>query len=461
MKQLSRICVLTLLVCSRLAFAQINTGKISGTVADKTGAAIVNASVRAVKDGTGVVTQTHTTQNGDYLLNFLLPGTYTVAAEKDGFQKSIISGVNVTAGGNIRVNVPLLVGKVSEVVQVEANPIAVATETSELSQTFSYKDLDSLPNIDRNPLYQLNLMPGANNDVGSRNYGNNGNENGSAVGQTRPQLASLGGVDANANSVYIEGIFNREPQNGYIGLTPPIEGIQEVQVYTGKYNAEFGFSGSAVINIVTKSGTNRFHGAIFEFLRNNATDAHNYFATSATPFHHNQFGGAIGGPIFKNKLFFFADYQGTKFNQSNPEYTTAPTAKMIQGDFSELYDSTQPADDAGNPYGQLYNPYTRTFDSQSGQVTGAMPYPNNVIPQSQWDPASAKINATKIFGVANLPGISNNLYYLGSNRQSVSQGDGRLDYDLSERNRIFFRYSILNSPYGRGLIQPVYHDFQP
>jgi len=139
-------------------------------------------------------------------------------------------------------------------VKVEANSIGIATETSELSQTFSHEELDKLPNIDRNPLYQMNLIPGANNDVGSGNYGSNGGENGSAIGQTRPQLASIGGVDANANTIYIEGVPNREPQNAYISITPPIEGVQEVQVYTGKYNAEFGFSGSAVVNIVTKSG---------------------------------------------------------------------------------------------------------------------------------------------------------------------------------------------------------------
>ncbi len=445
MKLLRWMCLLTLATCSQLMFAQMNTGKIAGTIVDPSGATVAGATVRATEDGTGIVTQTRTEQDGGYLVNFLQPGTYSLQVEISGFQKSVISGVVVTAGGDTRIQVSLKVGSASEVVKVEANPIEVATDTSELSQTFSSKDLDSLPNIDRNPLYQLNLMPGANNDAGSGNYGSNGNENGSAVAQTRPQLASLGGVDANANSVYIEGVFNREPQNAYIGLTPPIEGIQEVQVFTGKYNAEYGFSGSAVINIVSKSGTNQFHGALFEFLRNNATDARNYFATSSTPFQRNQYGGAIGGPILKDKLFFFADYQGTQFNQSNPEYTSAPTPKMITGDFSELYDPTQPNDTAGNEYGQLYDPSTRTFDSTTGTVTGATPYANNMIPSTAWDSAATKMNAAKVFGVANLPGISNNLYYLGSVRQSVNQGDARLDYDLSQRNRTFFRYSILNS----------------
>jgi hypothetical protein len=445
LKLLRWMCLLVFVVCPQFMPAQINTGKVIGVVTDKTGAVVMGARVHAVEDGTAVATDTETTADGAYLLNFLLPGAYSIAVEKDGFEKALTLRVIVNAGSSVRLDVPLQVGKSTEVVQVEASPIAIATETSELSQTFGYKDLDALPNIDRNPLYQLNLMPGANNDAGSGNYGSNGNENGSAVGQTRPQLASLGGVDANANSVYIEGVFNREPQNAYIGLTPPIEGIEEVQVYTGKYNAEFGFSGSAVINIVTKAGSDKFHGALFEFLRNNATDARNYFATDTTPFQRNQFGGAIGGPILRNKFFFFADYQGTQFHQSAPEFTTAPTQKMIQGDFSELYDPTQPKDGAGNEWGQIYNPFTRTFDGTTGQVTGATPYADNIIPRTSWDSSASKMNAAKIFGVANLPGVSNNLYYLGSNKQSVNQGDGRIDYEASERQRIFYRYSILNS----------------
>jgi hypothetical protein len=249
-----------LAVCPQLILAQMNTGKIVGFVLDSSGAAIAGATVRATEDGTGVVTQTRTEASGEYLLNFLQPGTYTVVVEAAGFQKSVTNSKVVVAGGSARVQVSLKVGKASDSVTVSANPIEVATETSELSQTFDFKQLDTLPNIDRNPLYQLNLIPGANNDSGSGNYGNNGNENGSALGQTRPQLASIGGVDSNANSVYIEGVFNREPQNAYIGVTPPSEGIEEVQVFTGKYNAEYGFSGSAVINIVSKAGTNKFHG---------------------------------------------------------------------------------------------------------------------------------------------------------------------------------------------------------
>jgi Carboxypeptidase regulatory-like domain len=436
-----------LLLGGSIVQAQINTGRISGTVRDASGAVIPEARVVATNDATGATAPTQSSGSGDYLVNFLIPGTYRVAAEKQGFQRSVVADVVVNAGGITHIDLNLALGAVQQAVEVIANPLTVSTETSELSKTFSYKDIDQLPNIDRNPLYQMNLLPGANNDAGSGNYGANGGENGSAVGLTRNQTVSLGGVDANANSVFIEGIFNREPQNAYIGLVPPIEAIQEVQVYTGKYNAEFGFSGSAVVNIVTKSGSNEFHGALFEFLRNNAADAKNFFAQDVTPFRRNQFGGAMGGPVLKNKLFFFGDYQGTRFSTSSPGFTTVPTDKMYNGDFSELYDLTQPKDAAGNAYGQIYDPFSRVFDS-NGNVVSATPFAGNIIPASRFDPAAAKMNADKIFGVANRPGLGGNIYYLYRNTQTVDQGDGRMDYNFSDRDRFFFRYSRLNSVNG-------------
>ncbi len=439
------LCAIVLLVGSPLCLAQINTGKMSGFVTDSSGAVITNVPVTATNDGTGVVTQTTTLDNGEYLINFLVPGTYHVDVEKQGFQKAVRTNVVVDAGGTNRVDFTLLVGDTGQTVEVQANTINVATESSELSQTFSHQELDALPNLDRNPLYQMNLIPGANNEVGSGNYGTNGGENGSAVGQTRPQLASIGGVDSNANSVYVDGVPNREPQNAYISVTPPIEGVQEVEVYTGKYNAEFGFSGSAVVNITTRSGSNQFHGAAFEFLRNEATDALNYFAVGVpkTPFRKNQFGGAIGGPILKDKLFFFADYQGSLLYSSSPAFTTAPTSRMLTGDFSELYVPGQ-VDDAGNTYGQVYDPNTRAVDS-NGNVIGATPFAGNIIPQSRWDSSSTLMNSAKIFGVANLPGISQNLQYLYNNHQSAHQADARLDYNPTSVDRIFFRYTVLDA----------------
>lgn len=434
---------IALFVLSLTLHAQINTGRITGTITDSGGAAIAGATVRAVNQQTGVATAVETQESGSYLVNFLIPGQYTVEVEAQGFERKLEKNLAISAGVAARLDVTMQVGEVRQSVEVQANPVAVNTESAELSQTFGYKALDRLPNVDRNPLYQLNLMPGANNGGGSGNYGSNGGENGSAVGLTRPQLSSIGGVDANANGVYIEGIFNREPQNAYIGVVPPLEGIQELQVFAGKYDAEYGFSGSAVINVITKSGTNDFHGAAFEYLRNNATDALNYFASEATPFRRNQFGGAVGGPIRKNKLFFFADYQGTLFRTSNYEYTSAPTAKMYGGDFSELYSLAPPAG-ADSSYGQLYDPFSRVFDG-NGNVISAAPFAGNLIPASRFDGAAARMNADHIFGNANLSGLTNNLYYLYRNVQNAHQADGRVDFNATDKHRLFYRYSVLNA----------------
>ena len=436
--------VLFSLIIAPPSKAQINTGRITGNVLDASGGAMAEATVRAISEETGVVTTTRSAGAGDYLLNFLVPGRYHVEAEKAGFRKAVQLGAVVNAGGVTRIDFSMPVGEVRQSVEVAANPLLVATETSELSQTFSKTDLDRLPNLDRNPLFQMNLMPGANNGRGSGNYGTNGGENGSAVGETRPQIASLGGVNANANSVFIEGIFNREPQNAYIGVAPPIEGVQEVQVYTGKYNAEYGFSGSAVVNVVTRSGGNELHGSAFEYLRNDALNARNFFSAGKTPFHRNQFGGSLGGPIRKNKLFFFGDYQATYQVSSSSAFTSVPSDRMYNGDFSELYAVKQGTDGAGNPYGQLYDPATRQFNAQ-GKVMAATPFAANIIPRSRWDPVALKMNDAFLWGKANRPGIENNLYYFNRSRQVPHQADGRVDYNVSSKDRFFYRYSVLNA----------------
>lgn len=445
MKRMGVLCAIALFAAA-CCFGQVNTGKISGFVSDASGAMIPGVPVTAVNDSTGVSTTGSSSETGEYLLNFLVPGSYRVKVEQPGFKTVVRSGLIVNAGVTSRVDFALPVGDTVQTVTVQSNSITVATENSELSQSFSLQEVQALPNLDRNPLYQMNLIPGANSDAGSGNYGANGGENGSAVGQSRPQLASIGGVDSNATAVYIEGVPNREPQNAYISLTPAIEAVQELQVYTGKYNAEFGFSGSAVVNISTKSGGDQFHGAVFEFLRNEASDALNYFDGGATktPFRRNQFGGALGGPIFRQKLFFFGDYQGTKVYSSSPGYTTAPTAKMLTGDFSELYVPGQ-VDDAGNTYGQIYDPRTRVFDKDGNLISAPIPFAGNVIPEAQWDAAAKAMNAAKIFGVANRPGISQNLYFLSTNRQTAHQGDGRIDFNRTPKDRMFFRYSALDA----------------
>ena len=285
------VVLLGLLVWPCALRAQINSGTIAGFVSDPSGASIPDAAIVASDLATKTETRAVTLQDGNYLVNYLVPGTYQVQISKPGFITRVETNVEVTAGHTVRLDFKLTVGQVQQSVEVQANPVAVDTENSEEKYTFSSSTLDALPNIDRNPLFQLNLMPGASNGPSTGNYGTNGGEDGSAVGLTNPQLAAFGGMDANANTIYLEGIPAREPQNGYIGLVPPEDDIEELDVYTGKYDAEDGFSASGVINVVTKSGTNRFHGDAFEYVENDKLNAIPFFATSTTPFQRNQFGG--------------------------------------------------------------------------------------------------------------------------------------------------------------------------
>jgi hypothetical protein len=422
----------------------MNSGTIAGFVSDPSGASIPEAAIVATDVATHTATRAVTLPDGNYLLNYLVPGTYEIQISKSGFITSVETNVEVTAGHTVRLDFKLTVGQVQQSVQVQANAVAVDTENSEEKYTFGSTTLEALPNIDRNPLFQLNLMPGASNGPSTGNFGTNGGEDGSAVGLTNPQLAAFGGMDANANTIYIEGIPAREPQNGYIGLVPPEDDVEELDVYTGKFDAEYGFSASGVINVVTKSGTNKFHGDAFEYLENDKLNAIPFFATSATPFKRNQFGGSVGGPIMKDKLFFFANFQRTPDLQANPVIASAPDALMYGGNFSELYDPSQGTDAAGNTYGQLYNPYTRVFDAQGNQVS-VQPFSGNIIPPSLWDPVAKNMAAAQVFGLANRPGIANNFYYLNDIRQYSNQGDGRVDYSVSDTTKMFFRYSALGA----------------
>ena len=422
-----------LLVCSAIGLAQINTGKISGFVTDSSGALVTNVPVTATNDTTGVVTRTITTDTGEYLLNFLVPGTYHVEVEKQGFQKAIRSSVIVDAGGTNRVDFSLMVGDTGQTVEVQANSVNIATETSELSQNFSHQELDTLPNLDRNPLYQMNLIPGANNEVGSGNYGTNGGENGSAIGQSRPQLASIGGVDANANSIYIDGVPNREPQNAYISLTPGSKVCRKWRctpanimrsLVSPAARSSTSPPGPATINSTARR-------LIFFAMKPPTLSTILPVDSLRRPFGEINSEAPWAGPSEKTSCFSLPTTRARSCTPALAGFTTAPTAKMLTGDFSEFYVPGQ-VDDAGNTYGQIYDPNTRLFDA-NGNVISATPFVGNVIPQSRWDPSGAAINAAKVFGVANLPGIGQNLGYLYNNSQTVHQADGRLDFNRTSR----------------------------
>jgi hypothetical protein len=213
----------------------------------------------------------------------------------------------------------------------------------------------------------------------------------------------------------VDGVHNTEPLNAYISITPPLDSINEFKVETSNPTAEFGSFGGAIINLTTKSGTNSYHGEVFDFIRNDALNARDFFAETRSPYKSNQFGGTLGGPIIKNKLFFFVSYQQLLANQGQTNVLTVPTALQRQGVLTE----------GGQPtiYEQL----------------GGQPFPNNTIPVSRMDPVAEKV--ANIFPLPNLPGLANNFVDNTVNTDNVPQGDIKIDYQASPRDHVFGRES--------------------
>ncbi len=314
--------------------AQVTTADIVGTVTDQSGASVTGASVVATDVGTGITAKTVTTEAGNYEFTLLQVGTYRVSVQSTGF-KRYSSEVTLAAGDRARVNASLTLGQASETVEVSAVTPALATDTSEIGNLITSQATQDLPLNGRNVLNLITLSPGVTGGLG----------NGLASG-TRPDdrrqgsnFAANGQSDENNNNL-IDGMDNNERLIGSVGVRPSIDAIEEVRVLTNLYTAEISRSAGGVVDLITKSGSNNFHGTAYEFLRNDVLDARDYFATSGPKpeLRQNQFGGSLGGPIVRNKTFFFGDYEGFRRVFGLTQTSTVPTAyeEAHPGDFSDL-----------------------------------------------------------------------------------------------------------------------------
>lgn len=312
-------------------WAQISTGTIIGVVEDRTGAVVPNAGVTVTQTATGETRQTVTTGGGEFNVPFLRSGQYSVAVTAAGFKTRTLSGITLQVDQTVNLRVPLEVGAATETVEVRGTASLVDSATSSLGQVIENKQIVDLPLNGRNP-FALGLLAGNTTPM----FG---------MASNLPFIA--GGGRFSANEVTLDGVDNNTISNaGAIGrngiaVVPSVDAVQEFKVKTSAFSAEFGHSAGAVVNATIKNGTNQFHGTVFEFLRNNDLDANNFFTNAAgqrrAPFHQNQFGGAIGGPIIHNRTFFFADYQGTRQTTSaGSAITDVPPATLRNGDFSQV-----------------------------------------------------------------------------------------------------------------------------
>ena len=400
------------------ASGQAITGRLVGTVADRNQGAVSNARVTVTNQSTGISSEFKTDSQGNYIAPSLPAGTYKIAVAATGFRQTVASNVQINVAQTTRLDVGLEIGNVQETVEVTGQTALVQSTTSDLGEIVNQQQIQTLPLNGRIFSQLIQLVPGAV----AAGFGA-APEAASTAGARSATSASVNGLPWAGTTYYMDGIENKETLNAFVSMSPPIEAIEEFKVQTNSTSAEYGAFGGGVVNLTLRSGTNEFHGALFEYLRNEALNARDFFATSKNPFKTHQFGGVIGGPIIKNKAFFFFDYQGLILRGGRPFTASVPTQSMREGRFLASEGFTNP----------IYDPASSTDPAQRTQ------FANNVIPLGRFDAVSR--NALSLWPLPNRPGVVNNYGENISQTQDVNQFDVRGDYQFSKWGRLFVRES--------------------
>jgi len=392
------VCFLPL-VCT--LHGQITTADVLGTVTDPSGGSVPNAHIVLINKGTLEERTVDSNASGEYRFTFLQSGHYRIGASAPGFKSFAVEDIALNAGDRFRQEVVLSIGQNAETVEVTSAPPALDTDSSVVSTVVTSQQVENLPLNGRNFIQLAQLSAGANEGTPAAIA--NG-----ARPDDRRQTAS---VSVNAqpdtlNNQMVDGLDNNEGTIGTIGVRPSVEAIAEFRVQTLNYSAESGKTPGAVINLTTKSGTNDYHGSAYEFLRNDKLDGRDFFANMGPKpeYRQNQFGGSVGGPIKRNKIFFFGDYEGLRIIQGTTYTATVPT----------LFQERNPGNlsDTGGP----------------------------IIPATQLDPIALKYFA--LIPAPNLPGRSNNFTYSPNMTQFSHTADVRVDHHFSDKDSFFVRYTF-------------------
>ncbi len=420
---LAAVCMLA----PQAGFSQQVTAAISGQVTDATGGVIVRATVLATELDRGTKWKTETNAEGFYTLPRVSVGRYEVRVEATGFQAAVRPAFQLEMNQSARLDFTLKVGAVAEAVEVSGGAPLLQTETTQISTIISANTNENLPLASRNYVQLTLLAPGAVT-VSPAGFVN-GVTTGFGPGGGDSSRPYINGNREQANNFLLDGIDNNQVSDNLVGYAPASDAIQEFNLITQNASAEFGNYQGGIINATIKSGTNEFHGTAFEFFRNDKLNAtpweDNWLGVAKPTMRWNQFGGTAGGPIIKNKLFFFADYQGFRYDiPATTSATTVFTPAERTGNFSALLT-------APTPYA-LTNPF----------ANGA-PFPGNVIPQSLMSPVVAKLFASSLYPAAQNSDLINNYYSANATITNQKQGDVKIDYNISEKDRLFGRYSRL------------------
>lgn len=444
MQRIVKFGSLFLLACVLVmpSLAQVTTADLVGTVTDNTGAVLPNAKVTITNIGTNISRTATTDDAGAYVFNLLPIGTYAVKVEATGFKNFAVNEITLVGGDRTRVDARMEVGATTETVSITADASVLQTDTSTVGTAITGKLVQELPLNGRNYVQLALLVPGVSP----------GPPNGLATG-TRPDERrlnssySVNGQDPVLNNNMIDGMDNNERIIGTIGVRPSIDAIQEFKVQTNLYSAEITRTSGGVVNIITKSGTNSFHGSLFEFLRNDKFDANgNYNFTGNAgaqlpkqKFRQNQFGGSIGGPIIKDKTFFFGDYEKLSIRQGIAITAVVPTAKQRIGDFSENCTAGFNAQGICANAAQQINLVNVIGSAPAGAV------PFNRLDQGVYaalrDPLALKI--ADLYPLPTSGGINVTNYASSPVRpQDATTFDGRIDHRFSDKTNFFGRYSF-------------------
>src|SRR5215469_7321372 len=460
-----------LMLLGALAQAQIYAGSITGLVQDPSGALVPNASVVLTDTDKGLTYTAKTDSSGRYVLRALPPSTYNIRVEAAGFRSEIQAGIVLVVNQNLKLDVALQLGKTSETVEVTGLAPVLSTEDAVTGQNLDRKVINDLPLIGRSVFDLALLTPGvtqpAGNTFGSNTMANNFISNGGRNAQADILIDGVSTVGVEQNTAIVDPLY-----------TPSVDAVQEFKVQQSNFSAEVGFTAGTVVNVVSRSGTNNFHGSLYEFFRNDKLNANNYFNNQAgipiAPIRWNQFGGTLGGPIKKNRTFFFFDYEGTRASSSVTESAGVPSPAMRRGDFGEIcgynggtFDSNGLCSVAA---GQIWDPYTGVFDPNQGgpvrsnyipfdnlatytspgnpNIAAAHPIPNG--PGNIIDPVAFKM--IQLYPLPNLNVGTGSYNYLhnwvgtGANKNTNDQFDIKIDHRFNDANTLSGRFSYQRNP---------------
>jgi len=393
--------------------AQTDTATITGIVTDSTGAAVPGASIQAINQVNGLEYDTESNETGNYVLTALPIGRYDLTASTEGFQTLLRPNIALNAGSRARVDIELQVGSVTETVEVTAELPLLESETSSLGQAIENTTITQMPLNGRNyqelAVLTAGVLPSRRQNFVEDAF----SVNGAGFDQN---VFTLDGAD---NNNYFSGVVVASNQ----AVKPSIDAIQEFKMETHNYGAEFGRGGGAIVQVTTKSGTNENHGTAFEFLRNDKLDANDFFNSGRPqpPFRQNQYGATFGGPIVKDRMFYFGSYEGTRIREKLTRLSIIPTPAQVRGDSSGI--------------AEIYDPMSQAEDGTRLRFT------NDTIPQDRLDPVSAQMVA--LYPEPNRSGRQNYLFNPARNRDD-DKIDSKFDWRAATNHSLFVRFSHLN-----------------